>query len=114
MYILAPVDGSDDDELYDGDYGYFPGKLLKLYKIDDSVWGDVKAYKFNKVYKGELGLDINPDFLMEEPKQFVVRFNYSHRSKEEAKDKFNKWASSMECSEDFDFQFIDAEEEQQT
>jgi len=52
-----------------------------------------------------------------------VRFNYSHRSddeqeftarsKEEAKDKFNKWAADMECSEDFDFEFIDAEEEQQ-
>ena len=57
-------------------------------------------------------------------KTFVVRFKYSHRtddeqefnarSPEEARRKFEKWAADMECSEDFDFQFIDAEEEQQT
>ena len=124
VYVLAPVDGSDDNKPYDGDYEYYLGKLLKLYKDGKYVWGDVKAYKFNKVYKGEVGVDIHPDFLMENPKEFVVRFKYSHRtndeqeftarSKEEAKDKFKEWASDMECSEDFDFQFIDAEEGQQT
>lgn len=51
---------------------------------------------------------------------FVVLFKYSHRtedeqefsanSPEEARRKFEKWASDMECSEDFDFEFIDAKE----
>ena len=57
-------------------------------------------------------------------KTFVVRFKYSHRtddeqefdasSPEDARKKFEKWAAGTQDSEDFDFEFIDAEEEQQT
>ena len=66
----------------------------------------------------------DPSIVKGENTLFVVRFKYSHRtedeqefnasSPEEARRKFESWASDMENSEDFDFEFIDAEEEQQT
>lgn len=121
VLILIPIDG----EFGDSDYDYLPGKLLKIYKgtppfAGTGIMGDVKVYKFNKVLDGEFGYAILPIWTFDKPKKFLARFMYSHRaddeheftarSEEEVKDKFEKWAADMECSEDFDFEFLDAEE----
>ena len=111
---------------HDDDYDYFPGKLIKIYKMGSQVVGDVLLKDQSNYIEKAAPMDdgVAPIWAENKPKTFSVRFNYSHRSddeheftarsKEDAMLKFNKWAADMECSEDFDFKFIDAEEEQQT
>ena len=73
VFVLAPTDGSDSDENYDGDFVHLLGKLLKIYETKSSYgkgnvfMGDVKVYEYNKVYDGEIGMDIVPDFIYDKP-----------------------------------------------
>lgn len=70
VFVLAPADGSDFDENYHGDFVHLLGKLLRIYETkshNGKFMGDVKVYEYNKVYDGEIGTDIVPDFIYDKP-----------------------------------------------